>query len=137
MKKIIQLIVFFLFVIPSFSQEFVAVVNKNYSSESINSELLKKLYLGKSVTFSNGIVKLAVYDKEADKSYYFLFKRTKKALTKFWTKKVLRGDSGSPPEYFDSTEALIKYISENSTGICIAPKNLITSDEVKIISIDQ
>ncbi len=132
-----KLFVFALLLITPFifAGDFSVVVNKANDISSISKGDLKKIYLGKKTTWSNGqTIKVAALKKGPAHTAFLkaVVKKAPSAFSLLWKKAIFTG-TGNPPKFFDNEADLLKYVAETPGAVGYSST---TSSDVKEITVN-
>ncbi|MBB1295804.1 MULTISPECIES: phosphate ABC transporter substrate-binding protein [unclassified Pseudoalteromonas] len=113
----------------------VAVIVNPGNANALDAETIKKIYLGKAKSFDNGNkVNPATQNGTAiaDEFNSKVVGKSSSQLNAYWSKLVFTG-KGTPPEKFDSDQAVIDFVAANGDSIGYIDSNKAT-DKVKVIA---
>lgn len=133
MKKIILASAFSLCSINVFA-EVAVIINPNNAS-SVDADTIKKIYLGKSKSFSNGEKVNPVNQDNttvADEFNDKVVGKSSSQLNAYWSKLIFTG-KGTPPEKLASDQAVIDFVAANNDAIGYIDSSKV-SDKVKVIA---
>ncbi len=113
----------------------VTVIVNTGNANTIDQDEIKKIYLGKSKSFADG-VKVnpvnqngnSITDEFNDK----VIGKSSSQLNAYWSKLVFTG-KGTPPEKLDNDQAVINFVSSNADAIGYIDSSKV-SDAVKVIA---
>ncbi|MBQ4833585.1 phosphate ABC transporter substrate-binding protein [Pseudoalteromonas sp. MMG010] len=133
MKKLLLASVVSLFSISAFAE--VAVIVNPSNSSALDANEIKRIYLGKSKKFADG-VKVnpvnqdgnAVADEFNDK----VVGKSSSQLNAYWSKLVFTG-KGTPPEKRNNDQAVISFVAGNADAIGYIDSSKVT-DSVKVVA---
>ena len=117
--------------------EVVLIVNKENPVSSINSNELKKLYLGKTKSFPNGEKAKPLELAEGKAREEFLstvLLKSESNLKAYWSRMIFSG-KGIPPHSYRSTEELIKAIVKDTSAIGFIDSSKL-DETVKVIALN-
>ncbi|MFP3363800.1 phosphate ABC transporter substrate-binding protein [Pseudoalteromonas sp. SIMBA_148] len=113
----------------------VAVIVNPGNANALDAETIKKIYLGKAKSFDNGNkVNPATQNGTAiaDEFNSKVVGKSSSQLNAYWSKLVFTG-KGTPPEKFDSDQAVIDFVAANDDSIGYIDSSKAT-DKVKVIA---
>ncbi|MEH6729199.1 MAG: phosphate ABC transporter substrate-binding protein [Pseudoalteromonas distincta] len=113
----------------------VAVIVNPGNANALDAETIKKIYLGKAKSFDNGNkVNPATQNGTAiaDEFNSKVVGKSSSQLNAYWSKLVFTG-KGTPPEKFDSDQAVIDFVAANGDSIGYIDSNKATN-KVKVIA---
>ncbi|MGK0515091.1 MAG: hypothetical protein ACI9W0_001500, partial [Gammaproteobacteria bacterium] len=113
----------------------VAVIVNPGNANALDAETIKKIYLGKAKSFDNGNkVNPATQNGTAiaDEFNSKVVGKSSSQLNAYWSKLVFTG-KGTPPEKFDSDQAVIDFVAANGDSIGYIDSSKAT-DKVKVIA---
>ncbi|MEZ7492115.1 phosphate ABC transporter substrate-binding protein [Pseudoalteromonas distincta] len=113
----------------------VAVIVNLSNANALDAETIKKIYLGKAKSFDNGNkVNPATQNGTAiaDEFNSKVVGKSSSQLNAYWSKLVFTG-KGTPPEKFDSDQAVIDFVAANGDSIGYIDSSKAT-DKVKVIA---
>ena len=113
----------------------VAVIVNPGNANALDAETIKKIYLGKAKSFDNGNkVNPATQNGTAiaDEFNSKVVGKSSSQLNAYWSKLVFTG-KGTPPEKFDSDQAVIDFVAANGDSIGYIDSSK-TTDKVKVIA---
>ncbi|MBB1327117.1 phosphate ABC transporter substrate-binding protein [Pseudoalteromonas sp. SR45-1] len=113
----------------------VAVIVNPSNANALDAETIKKIYLGKAKSFDNGNkVNPATQNGTAiaDEFNSKVVGKSSSQLNAYWSKLVFTG-KGTPPEKFDSDQAVIDFVAANGDSIGYIDSSKAT-DKVKVIA---
>jgi len=117
------------------SAEVAVIVNASNDS-TISIDDIKRIYLGKSRTFTNGSPVIAINLGKADQTRQsfesHVLKKSASQVKAYWSKLVFTG-KGTPPKEVSSVEEMVKLVKENPAVIGYIDSKFVTS-EVKVIT---
>ncbi|WP_462153818.1 type 2 periplasmic-binding domain-containing protein [Pseudoalteromonas piscicida] len=112
----------------------VAVIVNSANASTVDDGTIKKLFLGKSKSFSDGSSATpvnqdgnAVFDEFNDK----VIGKSSSQLNAHWSKLVFTG-KGTPPKKLDNDQAVIDFVSSNADAIGYIDASKVTG-AVKVI----
>lgn len=112
----------------------VAVIVNPANSNQLDANAIKKIYLGKSKSFDDG-VKVNPVNQDgnsvADEFNDKVVGKSGSQLNAYWSKLVFTG-KGTPPEKLSNDQAVIDFVSSNTDGIGYIDSAKIT-DNVKVV----
>ncbi|MBH0004365.1 phosphate ABC transporter substrate-binding protein [Pseudoalteromonas sp. SWYJZ12] len=133
MKKLILVSALSLCSINVFAE--VAVIINPSNVSSVDADTIKKIYLGKSKSFSNGD-KVNPVNQDgtsvADEFNDKVVGKSSSQLNAYWSKLVFTG-KGTPPEKLTSDQAVIDFVAANGNAIGYVDSAKVT-DKVKVIA---
>ncbi|WP_166421821.1 phosphate ABC transporter substrate-binding protein [Pseudoalteromonas sp. Z1A8] len=133
MKKLILVSALSLCSINVFAE--VAVIINPSNVSSVDADTIKKIYLGKSKSFSNGDKVNPVNQDGTSVTDEFNDKvvgKSSSQLNAYWSKLIFTG-KGTPPEKLASDQAVIDFVSANNNAIGYIDSSKV-SDKVKVIA---
>ncbi|MBH0030352.1 phosphate ABC transporter substrate-binding protein [Pseudoalteromonas sp. SWYJZ98] len=113
----------------------VAVIVNPGNANALDAETIKKIHLGKAKSFDNGNkVNPATQNGTAiaDEFNSKVVGKSSSQLNAYWSKLVFTG-KGTPPEKFDSAQAVIDFVAANGDSIGYIDSSRAT-DKVKVIA---
>ena len=113
----------------------VAVIVNPGNANALDAETIKKIYLGKAKSFDNGNkVNPATQNGTAiaDEFNSKVVGKSSSQLNAYWSKLVFTG-KGTPPEKFDSDQAVIDFVASNGDSIGYIDSSKAT-DKVKVVA---
>ncbi|MDB2356145.1 MAG: phosphate ABC transporter substrate-binding protein [Pseudoalteromonas sp.] len=112
----------------------VAVIVNPANSNQLDANAIKKIYLGKSKSFDDG-VKVNPVNQDgnsvADEFNDKVVGKSGSQLNAYWSKLVFTG-KGTPPEKLSNDQAVIDFVSSNTDAIGYIDSAKIT-DNVKVV----
>jgi len=112
----------------------VAVIVNPANTNQLDANAIKKIYLGKSKSFDDG-VKVNPVNQDgnnvADEFNDKVVGKSGSQLNAYWSKLVFTG-KGTPPEKLSNDQAVIDFVSSNTDGIGYIDSAKIT-DSVKVV----
>ena len=133
MKKLILASVLTLCSINTFAE--VAVIVNTSNASVVDTDTIKKIYLGKSKSFSNGS-KVSPVNQDgtsiADEFNDKVVGKSSSQLNAYWSKLVFTG-KGTPPEKLATDQAVIDFVAANGDAIGYIDSAKV-SDKVKVIA---
>ncbi len=136
---ILFIIIFFIFAISikSFSQ--IIIVNKNSPRDSITTEELKDIFMGKKLFYGDFKKPIKIHpvyygEKELKDKMFSLINTSEINFKKNWIRLTLTGKA-KPPIIFDTEAEVIDYVAENDGGIGIIDALKVENKNIKIIKI--
>lgn len=112
----------------------VAVIVNPANANQLDANAIKKIYLGKSKSFDDG-VKVNPVNQDgnaiADEFNDKVVGKSGSQLNAYWSKLVFTG-KGTPPEKLSNDQAVIDFVSSNTDGIGYIDSAKIT-DSVKVV----
>ena len=133
MKKLILVSALSLCSINVFAE--VAVIINPSNVSSVDADTIKKIYLGKSKSFSNGDKVNPVNQDGTSVTDEFNDKvvgKSSSQLNAYWSKLIFTG-KGTPPEKLASDQAVIDFVAANNNAIGYIDSSKV-SDKVKVIA---
>ncbi|GAA62133.1 ABC-type phosphate transport system, periplasmic component [Pseudoalteromonas sp. BSi20652] len=133
MKKIILASALSLCSINAFAE--VAVIVNSSNTSALDADTIKKIYLGKAKSFSNGNKVNPVNQDGTPVTDEFNDKvvgKSSSQLNAYWSKLVFTG-KGTPPEKLASDQAVIDFVAANGDAIGYIDSAKV-SDKVKVIA---
>jgi ABC-type phosphate transport system substrate-binding protein len=126
------LILCWLIVAPLFATvanaEVVVIVSAKSPIKSLTPEQTTKIFLGKVVTFPNGLAALPIDQPEGseirDEFYSKVTRKNSSQLTAYWAKIIFTGD-GRPPMLLTDSLAVRKAIAKNANAIGYIDKSAV------------
>ncbi|KTF16249.1 hypothetical protein [Pseudoalteromonas sp. H105] len=112
----------------------VAVIVNPANSNQLDANAIKKIYLGKSKSFDDGMKVNPVNqdgNSVADEFNDKVVGKSGSQLNAYWSKLVFTG-KGTPPEKLSNDQAVIDFVSSNKDGIGYIDSAKVT-DSVKVI----
>jgi len=113
----------------------VAVIVNPSNASSVDADTIKKIYLGKSKSFSNGD-KVNPVNQDgtsiADEFNDKVVGKSSSQLNAYWSKLIFTG-KGTPPEKLTSDQAVIDFVAANGNAIGYVDSSKV-SDKVKVIA---
>lgn len=132
MNKLILASMLTLFSAASFAE--VAVIVNPANANAMDQDEIKKIYLGKSKSFSDG-TKITPVNQEtnalADEFNDKLVGKSSSQLNAYWSKLVFTG-KGTPPAKLDNDQAVIDFVAANADAIGYIDSAKV-SDKVKVV----
>lgn len=107
--------------------EFVVIANADVPLESIDKNMLKRVYNGFTTQWKNSTKIKPCYIQIKNDAFWKYIGTTNANFQKFWTKRVFSGNGVSPVEH-KSSEDLIKYVNEIPGAI-----GILSADDQKLI----
>ena len=133
MKKLILVSALSLCSINAFAD--IAVIINPSNINTVDTDTIKKIYLGKSKSFSNGD-KVNPVDQDgtsvADEFNDKVVGKSSSQLNAYWSKLIFTG-KGTPPEKLASDQAVIDFVAANNDAIGYIDSSKV-SDKVKVIA---
>lgn len=112
----------------------VAVIVNPANSNQLDANAIKKIYLGKSKSFDDG-VKVNPVNQDgnsvADEFNDKVVGKSGSQLNAYWSKLVFTG-KGTPPEKLSNDQAVIDFVSSNTDAIGYIDSAKVT-DSVKVV----
>lgn len=133
MKKLILASVVSLCTFSTYAE--VAVIVNPSNASALDADTIKKIYLGKAKSFANGNkVNPATQNSTtvADEFNSKVVGKSSSQLNAYWSKLVFTG-KGTPPEKFDSDQAVIDFVASNGDSIGYIDSSKAT-DKVKVVA---
>jgi len=112
----------------------VAVIVNPANANQIDANTIKKIYLGKSKSFADGMKVNPVNQDSnsvADEFNDKVVGKSGSQLNAYWSKLIFTG-KGTPPEKLSNDQAVIDFVSSNKDGIGYIDSAKVT-DSVKVI----
>lgn len=113
----------------------IAVIVNSSNMSTIDADTIKKIYLGKSKSFSNGN-KVAPVNQDStpvmDEFNDKVVGKSSSQLNAYWSKLVFTG-KGTPPEKLASDQAVIDFVNTNNDAIGYIDSKKV-SDKVKVVA---
>lgn len=96
----------------------VVIVNPSVPESTLSAKEIKDIYLGKKTSWGNGSkINFVVLNGDTHDTFLSTFvKKTAAQFNTFWKKQVFTG-KGSPPQAFDSNQAMIDFVSRTPGAI--------------------
>jgi hypothetical protein len=97
----------------------VTVIVNTGNANAIDQDEIKKIYLGKSKSFADGVKVNPVNQNGnsiADEFNDKVVGKSSSQLNAYWSKLVFTG-KGTPPEKLDNDQAVIDFVSSNADAI--------------------
>jgi ABC-type phosphate transport system substrate-binding protein len=117
------------------SAEFVVVVNKNNSIESLSKREVIDIYMGRYLTFPDGEaakpVDLPAQSKMKNDFYLQLVNQNEQKINAYWARLLFSGRA-KPPETTKSIEDAINKLQQSQYSIGYLPADQLT-DQVKVV----
>lgn len=113
----------------------VTVIVNTGNANAIDQDEIKKIYLGKSKSFADGVKVNSVNQNGnsiADEFNDKVVGKSSSQLNAYWSKLVFTG-KGTPPEKLDYDQAVIDFVSSNADAIGYIDSSKV-SDAVKVIA---
>ena len=113
----------------------VAVIVNPSNSNALDKNEIKKIYLGKSKSFADGVKVNPVNqngNSVVDEFNNKVVGKSSSQLNAYWSKLVFTG-KGTPPEKLDSDQAVIDFVVSNADSIGYIDSAKV-SDAVKVIA---
>ena len=113
----------------------VAVIVNPSNSNVLDKNEIKKIYLGKSKSFADGVKVNPVNqngNSVVDEFNNKVVGKSSSQLNAYWSKLVFTG-KGTPPEKLDSDQAVIDFVVSNADSIGYIDSAKV-SDAVKVIA---
>ncbi|MEP3389055.1 MAG: hypothetical protein ABJO02_12755 [Reichenbachiella sp.] len=107
--------------------EFVVIANADVPLESIDKNMLKRVYNGFTTQWKNSTKIKPCYIQIKNDAFWKYIGTTNANFQKFWTKRVFSGNGVSPVEH-KSSEDLIKYVNEIPGAI-----GILSTEDQKLI----
>ncbi len=133
MKKLILASVLSVCTFSAYAE--VAVIVNPGNASALDADTIKKIYLGKAKSFANGNkVNPATQNGTAvaDEFNSKVVGKSSSQLNAYWSKLVFTG-KGTPPEKFDSDQAVIDFVASNGDSIGYIDSSKAT-DKVKVVA---
>lgn len=133
MKNLIR-ILFVSALFTSYVYADVAVIVNPSNSSDISEEDVKKIYLGKTKSFSNGESVEAINIEEGAVRDDFdskLLKKNASQLKAYWSKLIFTGKA-TPPESVNNEAAALKKVASNANAIGYVDAGSV-DDSVKVV----
>ncbi|ATC82952.1 MULTISPECIES: phosphate ABC transporter substrate-binding protein [Pseudoalteromonas] len=133
MKKLILASVLSVCAFSAYAE--VAVIVNPGNASALDGDTIKKIYLGKAKSFANGNkVNPATQNGTAvaDEFNSKVVGKSSSQLNAYWSKLVFTG-KGTPPEKFDSDQAVIDFVASNGDSIGYIDSSKAT-DKVKVVA---
>lgn len=113
----------------------IAVIINPANSSTLDQNEIKKIYLGKSKSFSNG-TKVNPANQEgnavADEFNDKLLGKSGSQLNAYWSKLIFTG-KGTPPKKLNNDQAVIDFVAENADAIGYIASDKVTG-AVKVVA---
>ena len=113
----------------------VTVIVNTGNANAIDQDEIKKIYLGKSKSFADGVKVNSVNQNGnsiADEFNDKVVGKSSSQLNAYWSKLVFTG-KGTPPEKLDYDQAVIDFVSSNADAIGYIDSSKV-NDAVKVIT---
>lgn len=113
----------------------IAVVVNPGNANSVDADVVKKIYLGKSKSFSDGLTVSPVNQDGtgvADEFNDKVVGKSSSQLNAYWAKLVFTG-KGTPPAKVNTDQAVIDFVASNSGAIGYVDSASV-SDKVKVVA---
>lgn len=113
----------------------VAVIVNPSNGNALDKNEIKKIYLGKSKSFADGVKVNPVNqsgNNVVDEFNDKVVGKSSSQLNAYWSKLVFTG-KGTPPEKLDSDQAVIDFVASNADSIGYIDSAKV-SDAVKVIA---
>ncbi|GEB72236.1 phosphate ABC transporter substrate-binding protein [Pseudoalteromonas carrageenovora] len=113
----------------------VAVIVNPSNANALDTDTIKKIYLGKTKSFDNGNkVNPATQNGTAiaDEFNSKVVGKSSSQLNAYWSKLVFTG-KGTPPEKLDTDQAVIDFVAANADSIGYIDSSKAT-DKVKVVA---
>ncbi|MCQ8877300.1 phosphate ABC transporter substrate-binding protein [Pseudoalteromonas shioyasakiensis] len=113
----------------------VAVIVNPANANQIDANTIKKIYLGKSKSFDDGMKVNPVNQDSnsvADEFNDKVVGKSGSQLNAYWSKLIFTG-KGTPPEKLSNDQAVIDFVSSNTDGIGYIDSAKVT-DNVKVVA---
>lgn len=124
--KILKLLLVsaFLINIPVYADG-VVLANKAIGISSIESKILRKMFLGRVTLWDNGTAVapcyLEAFNPEMDHFYDKVLRQNRDKFSRFWVKKLFAG-AGVAPKALTNETTLLSLVSNSEGGICYTDK---------------
>lgn len=133
MKKLILSSVFFVTALPCFAQ--IAVIVHPSNVNTLSSEHIEKIFLGKEKSFPDGskVVPVALNENlpSTDVFNQKVLNKSASQLKAYWSKLIFTG-RGQPPQEMDNTDEMLELVANNPNLIGYIDEALVT-DKVKVV----
>ncbi len=120
------------------AEELRFICNKDVTEKVLSTELIKNIFLGNIVKWSDGKnITFVVNYKEKEIHSILVRNYTNKAPSQFknyWKRKMFAGE-GSMPKNFKTQDDVIKFISQTSGAIGYIGKSTTVTANVKTINV--
>ncbi len=132
-----------LFLVPvlllptSVNAEVIVIANNDIGVDSVSGGNLKKIFLGKTATWSDGSTISPTVIEKGSTTDEFLKSYVKKSPSQFkafWKKAVFTG-TGTPPECFKTDAELVAYVANTAGAIGFIDSES-PHDGVKILTVN-
>lgn len=116
--------------------QIAVVVSKKNILENLSSANLRLIYLGKKLTFSNGL-KITLAERENEKKDFYsqLLDYSILKVKKHWIRSVMAGKRAVPPVELSRVDQVSSFLIEHPGGICFIDFELVTND-MKVLTIN-
>ena len=129
MKKIAILL--FIILSVTYSQKYIAVVNKTCLLYSISEYDVEQLLLGKKLDLGVKTAVLSLFIPQQENVLDHFVGKSPKKFDKYWSKRIFSGKDGIKPEKFDDLRFLFSFIEKNVGAICILDARTKVSQAIK------
>ncbi len=126
--------IFFLPYSAALAEDSIIICNKNIPDSGLSKKELEDIFLGKKTRWSDEQKITFVILKGGEAHVNFLSRyvdKTESQFIMYWKKMVFTGE-GRLPKAFDTSDELLKYVSETSGAIGYVPSH-VASDRVKTL----
>jgi hypothetical protein len=118
------------------SPQIAVIVHPTNAASAMSMEDLRRLYTGKSTTFTtHRHAVLLECAAASDAFYHRLLGLSPDVVRQRWVGIVFRGEAGSVPLEMANADAVIRYVSQHEDAIGFVPADAVTS-AVKVVAID-
>ena len=118
------------------SAQVAVIVNRANPIQNLSLSDLQRLYLGQSVTFSNGTrVVLVTYPAAEARFYQAALGMTGDRFQRHWTELVFQGQDATPPKPIATGEELNRFVAEHPGALAFIDLAAV-EQSVKIMTID-
>lgn len=135
--KILYITLILLIAMPVLAEDFVVIINKGNSANSIKKAMLKRLFTGRAKELGGAVAVPINQDLNSENATEFLDKvigQSPEAYKEYWVAQQIKG-AGSAPMVQNGDAAIIKMVSTIPGAIGYISKTSVT-DAVKILTVE-
>ena len=129
-----------LLTISGYSRAEISVVVSNLNNNELNSTLIRKLFLGKRITFADGSPTIAIvqdeYSEIAQHFNFMLLNRSPQQYKAYWARIIFTGQGYPPKQAYSDTE-VIELIKKDPSIISYIHTSSLTNDVKEVFRIQE
>jgi hypothetical protein len=128
----------YLLTAPGYNHAEISIVVSNSNNNELNSTLIRKLFLGKRSTFTDGSPATPIiHNEDAEIAQHFnlmLLNRSPQQIKAYWARMIFTGQS-YPPEQVYSDAEVIELIKNDPSTISYIYTSSLTGDIKEVLRI--